>query len=76
MVLNSFNCPPGKIKGPLVAQRPSFVPASRRVHKDYFTVLIVIQLGMALGYNTEFSHNYAVKRFNRFNMVLPYRSIL
>ena len=39
-------------------------------------MLIVIQLGMALGYNTEFSHNYAVKRFNRFNMVLPYRSIL
>ena len=34
---------------------------------------IVIQLGMTLGYNTEFSHNYAVKRFN---MVLPYRSIL
>ena len=31
-------------------------------------MLIVMQLGMTLGCNTEFSHNYAVKRFN---MVLP-----
>ena len=35
-------------------------------------MLIVIQLGMALGYNTEFSHNFAVQWFN---VVLPYRSI-
>lgn len=35
-------------------------------------MLIVIQLGMALGYNTEFSHNFAVQWFN----VVPlYRSI-
>ena len=27
-------------------------------------MLIVIQLGMALGYNTEFSHNYEVQWFN------------
>ena len=64
MVLNSFNVLPYKIRGPLVAQRPSFVPASRRVHKDYFTMLIVIQLGMTLGYNAEFSHNYEVQWFN------------
>lgn len=35
-------------------------------------MLIVIQLGMALGYNTEFSHNFAVQWFN---VVSPYRSI-
>ena len=35
-------------------------------------MLIVIQLGMALGYNTEFSHNFAVKCIN---VVPSYRSI-
>lgn len=35
-------------------------------------MLIVMQLGMALGYNTEFSHNFAVQWFN---VVPPYRSI-
>ena len=34
-------------------------------------MLIVIQLGMALGYNTEFSHNYAVKRFKVDSQVHP-----
>ena len=35
-------------------------------------MLIVIQLGMTLGYNAEFSHNFAVQWFN---VVLLYCSI-
>ena len=52
MVLNSFNVLPYKIRGPLVAQRPSFVPASRRVHKDCFTGNIINQVLVVLGDNS------------------------
>ena len=52
MVLNSFNMPPYKIRGPLVAQRPSFVPASRRVHKDCFTENIINQVLIVIGGNS------------------------
>ena len=37
MCSNPLNAPAHKIREPLAAQRPSFVPTSRRVHKDCFT---------------------------------------
>lgn len=52
MVLNSFNMPPYKIRGPLAVQRPSFVPASHRVHKDYFTGNTINQVLVVLGDNS------------------------
>lgn len=50
--LASIGLPPRKARGPLVTQRPSFVHASRRAHKDRFTITVLNHKPIMTGGNS------------------------